>query len=161
LFDLNKCIAEIVHFVEPELQDKHIRIEAAYRPKGRPNLVRTSRSQFRQIVVNLIRNSKEAMDEDGRISISVQPSGKHDVELEVSDTGSGISQENLPHVFEALYTTKIEGSGLGLTIAKRLIDEAGGSITVASKPGHGTTFRITLPLARGFTLRQSSDPSSS
>jgi signal transduction histidine kinase len=161
LFDLNKCIAEIVDFVEPELQEKHIHIQVTYRPKARSNLVRASRSQFRQVVLNLIRNATEAMDQDGRISISVQPSGKHDVELEVSDTGSGISQENLPHVFEALYTTKIEGSGLGLTIAKRLIDEAGGSITVASKPGHGTTFRITLPLARGFTLRQSSDPSSS
>ena len=67
--------------------------------------------------------------------------------LYVSDTGVGISPENIPRIFEAYFTTKKGGTGLGLPTTRRIIEEHNGHITVESQPGQGTTFRVELPLA--------------
>jgi signal transduction histidine kinase len=69
------------------------------------------------------------------------------VELVIADNGAGIPRENLARVFEPYFTTKAKGTGLGLALVRQTIHDHGGSISVASEPGRGTTFTVTLPLA--------------
>jgi len=93
-------------------------------------------------------NAVEAMPGGGSFSIRVEEvEYLHAVQITVRDTGSGISEEDIPHIFEPFYTTKKEGkgTGLGLSVVYGIIDRHSGSISVESKQGIGTTFTITLP----------------
>jgi two-component system OmpR family sensor kinase len=99
---------------------------------------------IRQIVINLLMNAKEAMGKGGEIRIRL--AGKGDfVLLEIEDNGNGIKKKDLAHLFNPFFSTKDKGSGLGLYVIKKIVEEHQGTITVASKPGKGTKFKITLP----------------
>ncbi|MGD9039039.1 MAG: response regulator [Desulfobacteraceae bacterium] len=106
-------------------------------------------NQIQQCVINLIFNAIDAMPEGGTLTIRcghIQAKGV--VNIGVEDTGSGISEEHLPHIFEPFYSTKTEGNGLGLGLATvyGIIDRHKGTITVESEVGKGTLFTITLPV---------------
>jgi hypothetical protein len=101
--------------------------------------------QIRQVLLNLFRNALHAMKNEGMLSVITEASGDA-VKIYISDTGEGIQPENLDKVFEAFFTTKNTGSGLGLTICMQIIRSHGGSIEVESHPGEGSTFIITLPM---------------
>jgi signal transduction histidine kinase len=101
------------------------------------------------VLLNLIVNAAQALPEthpEPRIRISLTSQGS-EVIIEVQDNGSGIEADHLEHIFEPFYTTKPGGSGLGLSICHSIITGFGGTITVDSTPGKGTTFRIRLPKA--------------
>ena len=104
--------------------------------------------QLRQVLVNIIQNARDACPEEGVIEVI----GRHDEEkklcrLEISDNGSGMSDEQAQRIFEPLFTTKAKGTGLGLSICRQIIEEHhGGSITLKSAVGEGTRFIIELPL---------------
>lgn len=104
--------------------------------------------QLRQVLVNIIQNARDACPEEGVIEVI----GRHDKEkilcrLEISDNGSGMSDEQAQRIFEPLFTTKAKGTGLGLSICRQIIEEHhGGNITVRSAAGEGTRFIIELPL---------------
>lgn len=102
------------------------------------------------VVENLIKNAVDAMNGEGKISVALLPGSSEMAIVEVSDTGKGISRKNWQTVFNPGYTTKSRGWGLGLTLAKRIIEQYHrGRICVArSTPGIGTTFRIDLPKAK-------------
>jgi nitrogen fixation/metabolism regulation signal transduction histidine kinase len=102
--------------------------------------------QIKQALINLIQNGLDAVDGSGQVSISAAASGDR-MEISVSDTGPGLSAEQRAHLFQPGFTTKSHGSGLGLTIVERIVNEHRGAITVDSRPGTGTTFRIQLPLS--------------
>ena len=106
--------------------------------------------RFTQIMVNLITNALKAMPKGGRLEIhlSATPQARY---IEVIDTGTGIPEELLPHVFERFAKGKTGGLGLGLAIVKELVTAHGGSISVSSKPESGTCFRIELPENDGGT----------
>jgi signal transduction histidine kinase len=102
---------------------------------------------LRQIVINLLSNAFDAIARDGHVTVSARVD--HDlVSIAVSDTGAGISPQDLRSIFEPFYTTKGrgKGTGLGLAICRELAKALGGSIEVESKPGKGSTFTIHLPL---------------
>jgi signal transduction histidine kinase len=82
---------------------------------------------------------------DGKVSVTVRPKGTMAV-VEVSDNGRGIPPEDLPHIFRPFYTTKGEGTGLGLSLARRIVEDHHGRIDVTSALGKGTTFSVVLPL---------------
>jgi signal transduction histidine kinase len=105
-----------------------------------PNLVH-------QAFLNILVNARQAMPQGGRISLETRPGPDGDgaIEIRISDTGSGIAQENLARIFQPFFTTKAQGTGLGLAIAARVVEQHGGRITVASVPGAGSTFTIFLP----------------
>jgi two-component system, NtrC family, sensor histidine kinase PilS len=100
--------------------------------------------QFRQILWNLCLNAVEAMPEGGELHVSVAVRGAT-LEVAVSDTGDGITAADLSHVFEPFFSTKPEGTGLGLALVHRIVQDHGGEIDVRSSPGLGTTFTLTLP----------------
>jgi signal transduction histidine kinase len=99
---------------------------------------------MRRILINLIENAVDAMPRRGNLTIE---SREFDggVEITISDDGAGMSKETLGRLWNPLYTTKAQGIGLGLPIAKRLVEAQGGSIAVHSKQGAGSTFTIRMP----------------
>jgi signal transduction histidine kinase len=111
-----------------------------------PNLppVYVDPRQIMQVLTNLVVNGYQAMPEGGELTISVQVRGD-EVALSITDTGHGISEENLHKLFEPLFTTKAKGIGLGLAVSKNLLESNGGNIEVESIEGIGTTFTVLLP----------------
>jgi signal transduction histidine kinase len=106
-------------------------------------LVLGDADQVRIVFGNLIRNAREAMPQGGRLEIAGRPAGGA-VEVRVTDTGVGIPPEHLARVMEPLFSTKARGLGLGLAIARSILDKNKGSLRVTSEPGKGTTFLIQL-----------------
>jgi PAS domain S-box-containing protein len=102
--------------------------------------------QIGQVLENLLTNAYQAMPEGGTLTISAE-GGRDHVLLSVTDTGTGISEENMKRLFEPLFTTKARGIGLGLAVSKGLVEANGGSITVESTEGQGTVFTVSLPRA--------------
>jgi signal transduction histidine kinase len=100
--------------------------------------------QFRQILWNLCLNAVEAMPEGGELRVAATVRGEI-LEVTISDTGEGIAESDLSHLFEPFFSTKEEGTGLGLALVHRIVQEHGGEIDVRSSPGLGTTFTLTLP----------------
>ncbi len=114
--------------------------------------IRAHPGQLRQVFLNLVQNARQAMlGRRGRLTIRAEQQGDQ-VEITLSDTGSGIRSEDLPNIFEPFFTTKSHtdrpdkrGIGLGLAVCKDIIVDHGGRIDVESRYGHGTTFTIVLP----------------
>jgi PAS domain S-box-containing protein len=100
--------------------------------------------QMRQVLGNLVVNACQAMPKGGKLFITAHPHMKM-VSISVKDTGTGISPENMPKLFEPLFTTKVRGIGLGLAVSKKLTEANGGRIEVESEQGVGTTFTVYLP----------------
>jgi PAS domain S-box-containing protein len=113
---------------------------------GTPLPVQADSGQVDRILMNLIRNGVQASGEAGRISITLRSESGAAV-LDVCDQGTGIAEENRPRVFEPLFTTKAKGIGLGLAVSRRYAERNGGTLELVDRPGPGTTFRLTLPLA--------------
>lgn len=125
--------------------------------------VKVDPAQMEQVIMNLIVNAQQAMPEGGRLTIQTETvtlseaacQGLPDaypgtfIRLSVSDTGIGIDDETLPHIFEPFYSTKGKGSGLGLSIARNIVCQSGGWMSVASIFGRGSTFQVYLPAFRG------------
>jgi signal transduction histidine kinase/CheY-like chemotaxis protein len=110
--------------------------------------VRIDPGQLEQALLNLAVNARDAMPQGGTLTIRTRASAEH-VRIEVADTGVGMDSAIRARAFEPFFTTKPagEGTGLGLATVKGIVEQAGGSVTVASEPGRGTTFTIDLPLS--------------
>lgn len=151
--DLNDIVSSCVYFIEVKADSRGIKIEkelASELPR-----VMLDRQQIKQVLLNLLLNAMDAMGDQGgflrvRTSKLVKPDDALWVQVEIEDTGEGISAANLEHIFDPFFTTKHtsgenEGTGLGLTIAHQIIREHQGEIQVQSTEGTGTRFRINLP----------------
>jgi signal transduction histidine kinase len=103
-------------------------------------------SMFRRALLNLVHNAMDAMRQGGTLSLRGRREAAY-VQLEIRDTGSGISAEHLSRIFEPLFTTKPGGTGLGLYIVQEIITAHDGTVAVQSTPGQGTSFTLTLPVA--------------
>ena len=104
--------------------------------------------RLRQVIQNVIFNAVQSMPERGRLAVVTDVQGEW-VVVSVSDTGEGISEENLGRIFEPLFTTKAQGIGLGLTVVKSLMDAHNGFVTVKSEVGEGSTFALWFPREGG------------
>jgi signal transduction histidine kinase len=109
--------------------------------------VRVDPEQVKEALVNLLTNAREAMPAGGRITLMTRKGDSGLVEIEVKDTGQGIPAKHLPRIFEPFFTTKEYGTGLGLTNVKRLVEDNGGILTVASAEGSGSSFITRFPVA--------------
>ena len=103
-------------------------------------------SQLQQAFLNLFLNAMDAMPTGGELRVSTHTENGW-LTIRIEDTGSGMTKEQLEHIFEPFYTTKEKGTGLGLAITKRIIEDHKGKIRVTSNSGKGTAFEILLPLA--------------
>jgi signal transduction histidine kinase len=103
--------------------------------------------QIHQVLLNLLLNALQAIDANGKITVTVKPLGANAV-VEVADNGRGIPADHLPNIFRPFYTTKGDGTGLGLSLARRIVEDHQGRIDVTSAVGKGTMFAVVLPLHR-------------
>jgi signal transduction histidine kinase len=145
--DIAATVTEVLGFMGKEAEYRSIEVTIDI-DHGLPTL-ETNGSRLQQILLNLINNAFAAVDDGGRIEISVRPSSDDTITIQVEDNGCGMTEAELTRVFEPFYTTKGSrgGTGLGLSITYSLAQELGGSIDVKSKPGEGTRFLVTLPVA--------------
>ena len=112
---------------------------------------RVDPQQLRQAVWNLCLNAVQSMPDGGELRVGgrlVTTGAEPRIQIWVADTGHGIAEEDLPHIFEPFYSTKAGGSGIGLALVYRVLQDHGGLIEARSQPGEGTTFTLTLPAAR-------------
>jgi len=140
--NVNNLVDEAVRFFAPEIQDRDIVVEQELR-SDLP-LLQLDRDQMKQAFYNVIKNSFEAMKRRGILRIRTDRDDTH-VLVSFTDTGGGMSPENLSHVFEPYFTTKASGSGLGLLIVRRIVREHGGELSIESNEGKGLTLTIRLP----------------
>jgi two-component system, sporulation sensor kinase E len=140
--DVNSIVEEAVRFFAPEINDRNIVVEQELR-SDLP-MLEIDRDQMKQAFYNVIKNSFEAMKNRGILRIRTDMDESH-VIIRFTDTGGGISAENLSRIFEPYFTTKTSGTGLGLLIVRRIVREHGGEMSIESSEGKGLTLTIRLP----------------
>ena len=142
--NLRELIEESVQLVKKEALYKKISINI--KTDSSFGTIQSDPYQLRQILINLLINAIHATDTGGKVTVSLQDSGEQ-VEIKVSDTGTGIPKENLNKIFEPFFSTKPpgEGTGLGLFVTRGIIEKLGGVINLKSRVGHGTTFLFSIP----------------
>jgi signal transduction histidine kinase len=138
---------ELTHAVDSQEPRRALVVREIVDERSLRDLV-TDPGLLRQILVNLLTNALDAVDKTGRVTVSARPDGDG-VVISVSDTGHGIPADDLKRIFEPFYTTKGrgKGTGLGLAICRQLTAALGGTISVDSQPGRGSTFFVRLPVA--------------
>jgi two-component system sensor histidine kinase HydH len=142
---MQALIEDSLKLVERQASEKNIKIETRFPSQMDP--VSVDPDRINQVLLNLYLNAIDSMDEGGRLAIRIPNSEqKHNTEIKIMDDGTGISQEDLAHIFDPYFTTKATGTGLGLAIVHNIVDAHGGKVMVESHPGRGTTFTIRLPL---------------
>lgn len=143
--DVNKLIEDVASFVSPELQSKQVELRKCLEPVP---VCRMDAKLVRQALMNLLLNAAEAMEE-GRPREIILRSGSADgwLRIDVIDTGRGIPPENMEKIFDAFYSTRKGGTGLGLPTARRIAEQHDGKIMVHSEPGKGSCFTLILPVA--------------
>jgi signal transduction histidine kinase len=142
-FDLNKGLHNVIYIAKSVIPTR-ITVVEDFSPL--PSL-ECNPSQLNQVFLNLINNAAQSISGDGSVVVKSTADGQN-VRIDVTDTGSGIPADVLPHIWESYFTTKKEqeGTGLGLAIAKSIVEEHGGKILVQTQVGQGTTFTVSLPV---------------
>jgi C4-dicarboxylate-specific signal transduction histidine kinase len=148
-FDLNTAINEVVELARSSIAENGVSVQT--RLAERMNPVQADRVQVQQVVLNLVLNAVEAMgsvDAGAReLVISTEQSQTNDILVAVRDSGPGIDPESLDRVFEAFYTTKSSGMGMGLSICRSIIDAHGGRLWAEANEPRGAIFQFTVPSA--------------
>jgi signal transduction histidine kinase len=145
--DVNKLIRESISLLEHLFRGNQIEVctdlpETDLRTYG-------NSGKLQQVLVNLMLNAKDAMPSGGRLEIKARRNNGS-ILIDITDTGEGMTEEVLSHIYDPFYTTKDvgRGTGLGLAVSYGIIQEHAGRIFVESKPGSGTHFQVKLPAAR-------------
>lgn len=142
--DLEGLISECLHLIAYEPDAEHIEIKTDIEP-GLPR-IHADEDRLKQVLLNLCLNALQAMENPGVLTLKMyNDDSDKNIVIEVSDTGSGIKQEDLSDIFEPYFTTKLSGTGLGLAIVHNIVKAHKGRIETVSHPGSGTVFKIFLP----------------
>jgi PAS domain S-box-containing protein len=140
---INSVVEDVSAFLHEELKVRHVVFQTSLDPQI-PE-ISVDPKQMRQVLINVMKNAMEAMPEGGELSITTQLQDDR-VKLRIIDTGQGITPEDLKSVFDPFVTTKAKGTGLGLPICRKIIEDHDGLISLESTSGHGTVCNITLPI---------------
>jgi signal transduction histidine kinase len=141
--DVNELISDMVDFYLPQAHSRSITVRQSLYKE--PLICKVDAGMLKQVILNLFINAQQAMTEDGELMIRTERQ-KKDAVIQISDTGTGIAPDKLPHIFDAYYSARPHGIGLGLATTKKVVSAHNGTITVASELDKGTAFTIKLPL---------------
>ena len=141
---VSEILEEVAQLARPQAEASNIRVESRNEAEGVE--VRADRDLLKQAILNVVVNAMQAMPEGGDLTLEAQ-AAEDGVELRVSDTGAGIPPELREKIFRLYFTTKKEGSGIGLAMTFRIVQLHDGTIDFTSEPGKGTTFLMRLPIA--------------
>lgn len=144
LESLTGCMARVYSLCESEAasQGHRFTIEVLEEPV----MISMDRDKIIQLLINLIRNAFQAMEQSGQVFFTLKTKNGLAI-IEVQDTGKGIAPEDLSKIFDPFYTTKEEGTGLGLSLCQKVVEDHKGTLSVQSEVGSGTTFTVKLPIA--------------
>ena len=149
-----QIMQEVAEKVQPQFEFKGIQLEVLPCPAPSSSLqVKADRDRLEQILVNLLANALHYTEMGGKVHLAARAVAER-IEFVVQDSGIGIAPEHLPHIFERFYRVDRSrsrkgnsgGSGIGLTIVRRLVEAQGGDIWIESEPGNGTTVHFSLPV---------------
>jgi signal transduction histidine kinase len=136
-------LADLTAFIAPEVAKKNVHLALALE-KG-PAFIPADNFQLKHAVLNLVLNALQATAAGGSIAVQTGQEGER-LSIEIHDSGEGIAPDKIERVFDVFFTMREGGTGLGLPIARRIVEEHGGALTLTSQPGAGTTARILLPM---------------
>jgi signal transduction histidine kinase len=140
---IDALLQDLAALAESDAESAKVKIDVAASP-DLPS-ARVDRNYFKQLLLNLVLNAIQAMPDGGRLTLAARTE-RENLLLTVVDNGAGIPKEVLPRIFEPYFTTKTRGSGLGLVIARRIVEAHGGKLTAESEVGRGSRFQVSLPL---------------
>jgi signal transduction histidine kinase len=146
LVDLNEVACEMLVLLRSEASRYSISMRTQFAsdlPK-----IKADRVQLQQVFMNLMLNAIEAMNEiGGELTVKSEQTGDHQVLISIRDTGAGLPTDKIDQIFSAFFTTKPQGTGMGLSISRTIIESHGGRLWAAGNDGRGATFHFTLPIA--------------
>ncbi len=142
-------IRKTITFIAQEAEQRHIVLTVSFAPS--PLECEVDIVMMRQVLLNLLKNAMEAMTSGGKLTVNCGFSAadqdhSDSALIEIVDTGKGIPESEVRKVFRPLYSTKAHGMGLGLSFCRQAVEEHGGTISLASRPGNGTTVTLLLPI---------------
>jgi two-component system, NtrC family, sensor histidine kinase HydH len=142
--DIRDFIYDVIEFIQPELEAGKVKVRFDVSDHEYPILI--DRRQMEQVINNILFNARDAMDGGGTIIVGTYEEG-HDIVINIEDEGPGIPSDEQDKIFDAFFTTKEMGTGLGLGICRRIVQEHGGRMQLKSpiKDGRGTSFSLFLP----------------
>lgn len=149
--DIHDILMEIIYLESLSDTNKNIQYKQNY--DITLPLIQGDRNSLKQVFLNLIKNASQAIEVKGKIEVSTRwitehkLKGQKAISVEIEDNGNGIARESLEKIFSPFYTTRKEGSGLGLFLAYQIIAKHGGAVLVESEPGKGTVFKVYLPVS--------------
>lgn len=147
--DLVALIREVLEFAAPELEAENVRLHLSL-PTTMP-LVMLDAGAFRQVIMNLLVNARQAMPGGGELIVELRRAGAR-AELAVTDSGVGMSEDQLERCFDLYYSTKRGGTGLGLATVRTIVEMHEGEMGVLSEEGRGTRFHVWLPLLQEIPI---------
>jgi two-component system NtrC family sensor kinase len=157
--NINIILDGMILLVSTEANKKQINVNKTY--DSNLPFVQIDREQIKQVFLNILLNAIEATPEKGKITVGtrafLKPNGEPYVQIEFTDTGSGIPQDQLEEIFNPFFTTKTTGSGLGLSISNQIVQDHKGYIDVESQIGKGSSFFINLPVTQEHPKRRKAD----
>ncbi|MGN7468788.1 PAS domain-containing sensor histidine kinase [Brevibacillus sp. SAFN-007a] len=143
--DLSDLIGNVLSLLESQANLKNIQIHASIDPQL--PLISCEENQIKQVLLNICKNAMEALPEGGEIHVRGQLVSAEHIQISITDNGCGIDPERIPRLGEPFYTTKENGTGLGLMVSQRILEDHGGSLQIESERQQGTTVRILLPVS--------------
>jgi signal transduction histidine kinase len=150
LADCNAVIAHVLEFLALELEENKIGVEC--RPAPELPLICIDQNQIRRVIINIIRNAMQAMPDGGNVTITTRRDERW-LTVEIVDTGTGVAEADIDKVFDAFYSSKTTGSGLGLAVSAQIVNNHGGTIEVKSGVPNGTVFVVKLPLVSPLQVK--------
>jgi signal transduction histidine kinase len=145
--NLNDLISSVLYLLRDELRPQQITLRTNLDPGLPP--VHGHRGELQQVILNLVRNAADAMKDityrPRVLTVKSEAQPPNDVVISVADSGTGIDPKDIDHIFEAFFTTKSNGMGMGLSICKSIIEDHGGRLWASPNLKHGSVFNISLP----------------
>ena len=141
--NIEELVEETLTLLSNELVERHIEVSRQYEGRHR---VLGDPQQLKQVFLNLFLNSLDATNGAGKVEVRTEVR-EGNLAIDITDFGAGISQQDLPHIFTPFFTTKKTGTGLGLAVTQKIVEDHQGRISVRSVLGHGTTVTVLLPIA--------------